>query len=125
MKMINDLRKKLESIGATLDTQAEQFVVCDSPGGYVWRSNGGTALTIQFKNNGGQSWLAQAMRDEIPSLKMGLKKVTDEKRLAEIRWDLGDDTWGAPADAPGRIEWPTNTAAPTATAMAANCAAHE
>ena len=125
MKMIKDLQRKLESIGATLDTQAEQFVVCDSPSGYVWRANGNTSLTIQYKNNGGQSWLAQALRDEMPNLKMGLEKVTDEKRLAEIRWDLGDDSWGAPEDAPDIIEWPTNMAAPTATAMAANCAAHE
>jgi hypothetical protein len=109
MKLINDLRQKLESIGATLDEQAEQFVVCDSPSGYVWRANGGTSLTIQYKNNGGQSWLAQALRDEMPNLKMGLEKVTDEKELAEHRWNLGDDSWGAPADAPNRIEWPHDT----------------
>jgi len=104
---MTQLREQLESIGATLDEQAEQFVVCDSPSGYVWRSNGGTSLTIQYKNSGGQSWLAKALRDEMPNLKMGLEKVTDEKELAEHRWNLGDDSWGASADAPERIEWPT------------------
>jgi hypothetical protein len=112
MKLINDLRQKLESIGAMLDEQAEQFVVCDSPSGYVWRANGGTSLTIQYKNNGGQSWLAKALRDAMPNLKMGLEKVTDEKELAEHRWNLGDDSWGAPSDAPKRIEWPPQETRP-------------
>jgi len=108
MKLITRLREQLERIGATLDERAEQFVVCDSPSGYVWRANGNTSLTIQYKNNGGQSWLAQALRDEMPNLKMGLDKVTDEKELAERRWDLGDDSWGATADAAEHIEWPVN-----------------
>lgn len=112
MKLITQLREQLESIGATLDEQAEQFVVCDSPSGYVWRANGGTSLTIQYKNNGGQSWLAQALRDEMPSLKMGLEKVTEEKELVEHRWNLDDDSWGAAADAPQRIEWPPRKSSP-------------
>lgn len=106
MKTLNQLRQKLESIGATLDEKAEQFVVCDSPSGYVWRANGHTALTIQYRNNGGQSWMAEALRQELPGLRMGLVKVTDEKRLAALRWDLDDDTWGAAENAPERIEWP-------------------
>ena len=107
MKLLSQLRQRLESIGATLDEQAEQFVVCDSPSGYVWRANGNTGLTIHYKNNGGQSWLTQALRDEMPNLKMGLDKVTNEKELAERRWDLGDDSWGAAADAPARLFLPS------------------
>ena len=124
MKVINDLRKTLKTIGATLDEGAGYVLNCDAPSGYVWRANGCCALPIQCATNS-QTWYAKAIREEMPSLKMGLEKVTDPAEIAEKRHELGDDTWGAPADAPDRIEWPTNMAAPTATAMAANCADHE
>ena len=82
-------------------------------------------LAIQYATNR-ETWLAQALREDgLPRLKMGLDKVTDPEEIAMHRHELDDDTWGAPADAPDRIEWPTNMAAPTATATAANCAAHE
>ena len=99
------IRTTLERIGATLD-QTDNFVVCDAPSGYVWRSNGNTSLTIQYRNNCGQSWLSQAVRDELPNLRMGLLKITDQTRIAEIRYALDDDLWGAPTDAPDRIAWP-------------------
>ena len=105
MKMINDLRKQLESIGATLDPNTDYTLNCDAPSGYVWRANRTPTLAIHYATNH-QTWLAQAIREETPNLKMGLEKVTDEKELAEHRWNLGDDSWGAPADAPDRIEWP-------------------
>ena len=71
------------------------------------------------------SHLIPHVEDGLPRLKIGLDKVTDPEEIAMHRHELDDDTWGAPADAPDRIEWPTNMAAPTATATAANCAAHE
>src|ERR1017187_8157155 len=116
MKIIKDLQRKLESIGATLDPQMDYTLHCDAPSGYIWRATGLPSLSIHYATNR-QTWLAEEMRRELPNLKMGLEKVTDEKRMAEIRWDLDNDTWGAPADAPDRIEWPTNAAAPTAMAM--------
>ena len=106
MKTLKQLRQKLAKIGATLDEQAEQFVVCDAPSGYVWKANQGTAMTIQYRNNGGGYWLPEALRQELPCLQMGLMKVTDPEHLAIIRWDLDDDTWGAAEDAPENIEWP-------------------
>lgn len=106
MKTIKRLREKLESIGASLDERADNFIVLDAPSGYLWRSNGCTSITIYYRNNAGQSWLAQAMRDEMPSLKMGLEKITSEKELAKHRWSLDDDTWGAPENAPVFIAWP-------------------
>ena len=108
MKLIEQLRANLKAIGATLDDRAEGFVVCDAPSGYVWTANGEPSLTINFANYGGQRWLAEAMRYEGKNLAMGLDKVTDKKKLADHRWNLGDDDWGAPTDAPDRIEWPSN-----------------
>ena len=125
MKMINDLRKQLESIGATLDPDTDWTLNCDAPSGYVWTANGCCCIAIQYATNR-QTWLAQALREDgLPRLKMGLDKVTDPEEIEAKRHELDDDTWGAPADAPDRIEWPTNTAVPTAMAMAASCAAHE
>ena len=108
MKMINDLRKQLESIGATLDPNTDYTLKCDAPSGYVWRANGTTCLSIHYATNR-QTWLAEELRRELPNLKMGLEKVTDEEQLTEHRWNLGEDSWGAPADAPDRIEWPNDT----------------
>lgn len=105
MKTLDNLRRKLESVGATME-EFDCFVVCDSPSGYVWRSTGGTALTIRYRNVVGQSWLAEELRREMPNLKMGLCKITDTKQLDQWRWDLGDDTWGASSDAPEIIEFP-------------------
>lgn len=107
MKLIEQLRKQLEKIGATLDdTSNEQTLNCDAPSGYVWRANGCCCIAIQFATNR-QTWLAQALREDgLPRLKMGLKKVTDPEEVAAKRHELDDDTWGAPADAPDRIEWP-------------------
>ena len=105
MKTLDTLRKTLGRIGATLDTHADNFVVCDAPSGYVWRANGNTSLTIQYRNNC-QSWLSHAIRDELPNLRMGLVKVANPARIEEIRYSLDDDSWGAPPSAPDRIAWP-------------------
>jgi len=104
MKTIERLRAQIESIGGTLDgtPYALHF---DAPRGYVWRANGTPSLTIHYATNH-QSWLSEAVRLELPNLKMGLEKVTDPDMLAEIQHNNDDDSWGAPADAPERIEWP-------------------
>lgn len=108
MKLVENLRAQLRAIGATLDDSSNESALnCDAPPGYVWRANGNPNFVIHFATNQ-QSWLADALRAEMPNLKMGLEKVTDEKELAEHRWNLGDDSWGAAADAPERIEWPKN-----------------
>jgi len=106
MKCIEKLRADLAAIGATLDEGDGYVLNCDAPSGYVWAATGCTAIPIQVRNNGGQSWVAQAIADERKDrLAMGLEKVTDPKELAGHRWELGDDTWGAPADAPDKVEW--------------------
>jgi hypothetical protein len=106
MKLINNLRKQLATIGASLDdTSNEHALNCDAPSGYVWRANGCTCITIHFATNR-QSWLAQAIREDgLPQLKMGLVKVTDPEEIEAMRHDLDDDSWGAPMEAPARIEW--------------------
>ena len=104
MKAIERLKAQLEKIGATLDPATDYTLNCDTPSGYVWRANGCTCIAIHYATNR-QSWLVQALREDgLPRLRMGLVKVTDERELAGWRHDLDDDTWGAPADAPGFID---------------------
>lgn len=104
MKAIDQLAAKMRAIGGSLDPY-DDFLCLDAPPGYVWVSNGNPSMTIRFANSS-QTWLIEAIKLEMPNLKMGLTKVTDSKRLEEIRWDLGDDGWGASDAAPARIEWP-------------------
>lgn len=107
MKLIEQLKSKLAVVGAALDEQnMDTTLNCDAPSGYVWVANGCHCLAIQYATNR-QTWLAQALREDgYPRLKMGLEKITDEKEIAAFRHDLDDDTWGAPDNAPERIEWP-------------------
>lgn len=107
MKMIEELKTKLAKVGATLDEDCMGTTLnCDAPSGYVWNANGCSCLAIQYATNR-QTWLAEALRtDGYPRLSMGLDKVTDAEGLAAMRNDLDDENWGAPVDAPNRIEWP-------------------
>ncbi len=106
MKLIDQLRKKLESIGATLDDESHGSLYLDAPPGYVWECNGCTVIAVQWANNGGQTWLAQALREDKDRWESGLDLVTDPERLTEIRYDLDEDEWGATEGSPERIEWP-------------------
>lgn len=103
MKLINQLKQKMEALGGGLD-EYEDFFCLDCPTGYVWRSNGNRSMSIQFANHS-QTWLAQAIKGEMDNIRMGMEKVTDPKRLAELQWDLGDDNWVAPSTAPERLAW--------------------
>lgn len=104
MKLINQLSEKMKSIGGRLD-EYEAFFCLDAPAGYVWKATGSAAITIQWASRS-QSWLTQAIKDEMPNIKMGLEKLTDAKRLAELQWELGDDNWVAPEGSPEVIAWP-------------------
>jgi hypothetical protein len=105
MKIIDQLRAKLATVGATLD-EGDHVLNCDAPSGYVWASTDCRAVPITYANHS-QTWAVEAIRlEDKDRLAMGLRKVTDEKELAAIRWDTGEDDWGAPADAPERIAWP-------------------
>lgn len=104
MKLIEQLREQLRKVGAKLD-DGDYALHCDAPSGYVWLANGMPSFTIHYATNR-QTWLAQAIKEEMPNLKMGLEKVTDETELKEHRHNLDDDTWGAKLEAPQRIEWP-------------------
>ncbi len=97
MKLIERLRERLATVGATLDAN-DYTLNCDAPPGYVWNANGETNLAIHYATNS-ETWLAQALREEEPNLRMGLRLATEDE-LPRIRWDLGEDTWGAPAGAP-------------------------
>lgn len=108
MKLIDNLRKELESVGAKLDDKsgAGYDLYCDAPSGYVWSANGCTTISIHYATNS-QSWLAKELReDAYPQLKLGLEKVTDQTEIERYRWDLDDDTWGAKPEDPDKIAWP-------------------
>lgn len=108
MKCIENLRAKLESIGASLDEGAGFTLNCDAPPGYVWRATDCLSVPIAIRNTSGQSWAAKAIQEEeADRLAGGLRKVTDPEELAAKRHDVGEDDWGAPADAPEFIAWPT------------------
>lgn len=106
MKAIERLKRQLQSIGAALD-EGDYTLTCDAPSGYVWRANGCCALPIHYATNS-QTWLVEAIKGEMPGLKMGLLKVTGPEDIAEKRHELDDDSWGAPADAPAALAWPSN-----------------
>lgn len=102
MKAIKELRSKLESIGATLDA-GDFSLHCDAPKGYVWASSGQVGLSIHYAS-GRQSWLIQAIKEEMPSLKMGLR-LADEKERSEAEWN-NEEPWDAPEGSDETIDWP-------------------
>lgn len=104
MKAIEQLKAKLERIGATLDPDCDYTLNCDAPRGYVWVATGSPTLAIHYATNS-QSWLTQALREEMPNLKMGLR-LADAEELADARHNNDDDSWGAPDGSPERIAWP-------------------
>lgn len=104
MKAKENLRNQLKKIGATLD-DTDYTLNCDSPSGYVWIANRESNYAIHYATNS-QTWLTEALKNDMPALKMGLEKVTDPKEIERFRYDLDDDTWGASVDAPEKIEWP-------------------
>jgi hypothetical protein len=104
MKAIEQLRQKLTAIGATLDDSGGYALHCDAPRGYVWSANGNAGLTIHYATNQ-QSWLAQAIRDEMPALRMGLR-LADEAEREQVEWSNDDGPWIASDDAPASIPWP-------------------
>jgi len=100
--MIEHLRQRLAPAGVTLDV-TPYSIHCDAPVGYIWRATGLPSLTIHYATNS-QTWLAKELRAAEPELKMGLLKVIDPAELKEHQWNLGEDNWQAPADAPNRID---------------------
>jgi hypothetical protein len=107
MKALKKLEAQLKEIGATLDWEpGDVHAYCDAPRGYAWKATGTPTISLHFGNCQGQTWLAQELKYEMKNLKMGLYKITDPKELEEVRWNNDDDTWGAPEDAPDKIEFP-------------------
>lgn len=107
MKAIDQLKATAEKIGVTLDV-TDYDIHCDAPSGYVWRANDLPSLHIHYASNS-ETWLMVALRESKSDLLMGLEKVTDAERLAEHRWNLDDDAWGAAPDAPETISWPVQS----------------
>lgn len=52
----------------------------------------------------GLTFFEVACRDLAERARMGLDLVTDPRKIAAYRHDTGDDTWGAPAGSPLRID---------------------
>jgi len=102
MKAIDSLQEKVRHLGATV-TSDQSTVYIDSPPGYVWSTTGCRALVIVY-NNGSQTWLAKAIADAMPDVRMGLVKVTDPKEIERHQWELGDDDWKAPDGSPEELK---------------------
>jgi len=104
-KTVDKLRAKLLPLGVTIE-DTDYSLHFDAPSGYIWCANGLPSYHVHYATNS-ESWLRQALQSEMEALRMGLEKVTDPGELERARWDLDDDAWGAPADAPATIEWPS------------------
>lgn len=102
MKAINQLRTKLQSMGASLDDSSGYTLYCDAAPGYVWASTGNAQVTIHYATNS-QSWLVKAIKDAMDDLGGGLRLASDEER-EQIEWN-NDEEWKAPAGAPATISW--------------------
>lgn len=89
----SQLEKIIKSIGGSVDDDG-YGIHLDAPDGYVWLANGQTAFTIHYSTNR-QSWFGKAISEEWNSIKDGVEKVTDQKQIEQIRYDLGDDSWGS------------------------------
>jgi len=105
MKAIDRLRSQLESIGATIDDSGGYSLHCDAPRGYVWCANGMVGYSIHYATNS-QQWLTQALREEMPALKMGLRLANADEQK-DIEWNNDDGPWIAADGAPEKIEWPS------------------
>lgn len=67
--------------GVTLDAESEDSgndLILDSPFGKVFAANGIHSLVEPFRNNGGQSWKAEAYKDMMARLELGLQDCTVE-----------------------------------------------
>lgn len=102
-KCFEKLRQKAESVGASLYEDDSQIIL-DSKPGYEWACNGCTCLVWQYGNNR-QTWAAQAVKDADSDAAMGMKRIDDEERIAELE-HLLDEPWRAPAGSPEFIAWP-------------------
>lgn len=100
MKCVDELRLKLAAFGVRVEKD-DISLFCEAPTGFVWRSNDLPTLTIHCSNNR-QSWTAAAIRSELPNLRMGLRRVDDPNRLAELEHELGEP-WRPVAGAPEAI----------------------
>lgn len=103
MKAIEQLRTKLAAIGATLDDSGGYSLHCDAPRGYVWVANGMVGISIHYASNH-QTWLAKAIREEMPAFRMGLR-LADEKEQVEIEYNNDDGPWIAPDGAAEMIQF--------------------
>lgn len=95
-QLIDNLRSRLSSVGATLD-DTDYSLHCDAPMGYVWKANDLTSFTIHYATNS-QSWLAKAIKEEMPSLKMGLRLATAEEK-EEIKYSHDIESYDASKNA--------------------------
>lgn len=106
-RLIKKLKLQLEAIGGSLDyLENAGTLVCDAPSAYVWKANNHTSYSIAYLNRSGQTWLAQAMRIEMPALKLGLRKITDPKEIAQYRHDLDDESWDSDSNTPEQLTFP-------------------
>lgn len=104
MKCIENIKLRYAApLGATLDEDCEGVLILDAPSGYEWTANGCTSLAAPCSNHS-QTFFEVACRDLAERARMGLDLVTDPATIAMYRHEKGDDTWGAPAGSPVRID---------------------
>ena len=105
MKIVERLRKAAESIGCGLDDGGFTLTF-DAKPGYVWDANGEPSLCIHYATSR-ESWLAQALKEELPNLMAGLSKVTDPKEMERIEFERGE-RWASEAGSPEHLDFPKN-----------------
>ncbi len=89
----------------SIDEAEQRLVEADRRAKRRVCAGGHGTITILYATNS-QSWLAKAVRAEMPALRMGLRFADADER-AEIEWNNGDDVpWVAPAGSPEKIPFP-------------------
>jgi hypothetical protein len=66
--------KLLAKYGAVLDTESldNDMLQIDAPKGKIFAGNGCHTIVVQYRNRGGQSWIADARADVAGTLAYGL-----------------------------------------------------
>jgi hypothetical protein len=101
-KMLDRLEKQLAPHGATID-RCGMFFCLDAPSGYLWVANGSTSISVTHENHGGQTWMADAIKDAVNQIRDGLAKEDDPAEIERLRFEMDED-WGAPDGAPDFID---------------------
>lgn len=72
--------KLLAQYGAVIDEEMldADMLQVDAPKGFVFKGNNCHTIVVQYRNNGGQSWLPEARKDLAETLSHGTEPCTAE-----------------------------------------------